>query len=132
MLGRRGRIERDIENAWLAFDDEAGPMDDLVGHPITCRIAVGPRTGQKLYTLQTAPPRLPRMEGDANGAARAGGFPLHAGGPELQGRAAGRPSGLPAVGASRDDAPRANTFGRESHLNLLSVWLRFQDAPAHT
>jgi len=34
---RRGR-------AWLALDSEAGPMDDVLGHAITYRIAVGPRT----------------------------------------------------------------------------------------
>jgi hypothetical protein len=35
VLERRGLIERDIEKAWLASDDEAGPMDDLIGHSIT-------------------------------------------------------------------------------------------------
>ena len=43
------------------------------------RLAVGPRAGQKLFTLQTVPPRLQGLEGDPNGAARAGGFSLHAG-----------------------------------------------------
>jgi hypothetical protein len=79
VLERRGVIERDIEKAWLASDDEAGPLDDLIGHSITYRIAVGPRAGQKLFTLQTVPPRLPGLEGAAEGAARAGGFSLHAG-----------------------------------------------------
>jgi hypothetical protein len=40
---------------------------------------VGPTAGQKLFTLQTVPPRLQGLEGDPNGAARAGGFSLHAG-----------------------------------------------------
>ncbi len=79
VLERRGLIERDIEKAWLASDSEAGPLDDLIGHSITYRIAVGPRAGQKLFTLQTVPPRLQGLEGDANGAVRAGGFSLHAG-----------------------------------------------------
>ena len=57
-LERRGLVERDIENAWLAADAQAGPLDDLLGHSITYRIAVGPRAGQKLFTLQTVPPRL--------------------------------------------------------------------------
>ncbi len=74
VLERRGLIERDIENAWLATDFEAGPLDDLIGHSITYRIAVGPRAGQKLFTLQTVPPRLQGLELDPNGAARAGGF----------------------------------------------------------
>ena len=45
LLERRGLIERDMENAWLAGDGEAGPLDDLIGPSITCRIAVGPRAG---------------------------------------------------------------------------------------
>ena len=44
-LERRGLVERDLENAWLAADTEAGPLDDLLGHSITYRIAVGPRAG---------------------------------------------------------------------------------------
>jgi hypothetical protein len=46
-LERRGLVERDRENAWLAADTEAGPLDDLLGHSITYRIAAGPRAGQK-------------------------------------------------------------------------------------
>jgi len=78
-LEKRGLIERDLENAWLAADAEAGPLDDLIGHSITYRIAVGPRAGQKLFTLQTVPPRLSGLEVDPNGATRARGFSLHAG-----------------------------------------------------
>jgi len=78
-LERRGLIERDIENAWLSSGAESGPLDDLIGHSIMYRIAVGPRAGQKLFTLQTVPPRMQGPEGDPNGAARAGGFSLHAG-----------------------------------------------------
>jgi hypothetical protein len=51
LLERRGIVERDIENAWLAVDGEGGPLDDLIGHSITYRIAVGPRAGQKLERL---------------------------------------------------------------------------------
>jgi hypothetical protein len=78
-LERRGLVERDLENAWLATETEAGPLDDLLGHSITYRIAVGPRAGQKLSTLQTVPPRLLGLEAEPNGAARAGGLSLHAG-----------------------------------------------------
>jgi hypothetical protein len=78
-LERRGLVERDLENARLAADTEAGPLDDLLGHSITYRIAVGPRAGQKLFTLQTVAPRLQGLEAEPNGAARAGGFSLHAG-----------------------------------------------------
>jgi hypothetical protein len=78
-LEHRGLVERDLENAWLSADKEAGPLDDLLGHSITYRIAMGPRAGQKLFTLQTVAPRLHRQEGEPNGAARAGGFSLYAG-----------------------------------------------------
>jgi len=53
VLEQRGLIERDMENAWLAMQGESGPLDDLIGHSTTYRIAVGPRTGQKLFTLQS-------------------------------------------------------------------------------
>jgi ribosomal protein S27E len=78
LLEQRGLIERDCENAWLRGDPaQAGALDDLVGHSITDRIAVGPRAGQKVFTLQTVPAQ---GEGEGhNGAAQAGGFSLHAG-----------------------------------------------------
>src|SRR5580700_3357541 len=38
-----------------------------------------PSAGQKLFTLQTVAPRLQGLEAEPNGAARAGGFSLHAG-----------------------------------------------------
>ncbi|MBK6453160.1 MAG: transposase [Proteobacteria bacterium] len=61
------------------FRRVAGPPDDLLGHSITYRIAVGARAGQKTFTLQTVPARPPEWLDAANGAARAGGFSLHAG-----------------------------------------------------
>jgi hypothetical protein len=75
-LEKRGLIEHDIENAWLAGDGEGGALDDPLGHSITYRIAVGPRAGQKLVTLQTVPARSPQWLDDPGGAARAGGFSL--------------------------------------------------------
>jgi len=69
-LERGGLVECDLENAWLAADTEADPRDDLLGHSITYRIAVGPRAGQKLFTLQTVAPRLQGLEAEPNGAAR--------------------------------------------------------------
>jgi hypothetical protein len=70
-----------MENAWLAMQGEVGPLDDLIGHSITYRIAVGPRTGQKLFTLQRVAARAEEAEqqGDHRSAASAGGFSLHAG-----------------------------------------------------
>ena len=58
-LERRGLIERDMENTWLAGDGPTGPLDDPLGHSITYRIAVGPRAGQKRFTLQTVQPTQP-------------------------------------------------------------------------
>jgi hypothetical protein len=78
-LEQRGLLERDLDNAWLTAQSEAGALDDLIGHSITYRIAVGPRTGQKLFTLRTLPGRPPELDVDPNDAARAGGFSLHAG-----------------------------------------------------
>jgi hypothetical protein len=41
---------------WLAGDAmEAGPLDELLGHSITYRIAGGPHAGRKVFTLQTLP-----------------------------------------------------------------------------
>jgi hypothetical protein len=81
VLEQRGLVDRDMENAWLAMPGEVGPLDDLIGHSITYRIAVGPRTGQKLFTLQTVAARAEEAEqqGDHRSAANAGGFSLHAG-----------------------------------------------------
>jgi len=81
VLERQGLIERAMENAWLSTQAEGGPLGDLIGHSITYRVAVGPRAGQKLFTLQTVPARGEGSEqqGDGRGAANAGGFSLHAG-----------------------------------------------------
>lgn len=53
------------------------PMQQLLAHSITYRIAVGPQAGRKVFTLQTLPPRdvneSPARVGTASG------FSLHAG-----------------------------------------------------
>ena len=52
-------------------------MDDLIGHSITYRVAVGPRAGQKVFALQTVPAS---EEGERReGVAQYAGFSLHAG-----------------------------------------------------
>jgi hypothetical protein len=77
-LERQGLIVRDCENAYLALDPaDSVPMHDLIGHSITYRIATGPRAGQKVFTLQTLPPREELPSEDR--LARASGFSLHAG-----------------------------------------------------
>ena len=77
-LERAGLLVRDVENSYLQLDavDESA-MDDLLGHSITYRIALGPQAGRKAFVLQTVPAREessnhPRL-------ARANGFSLHAG-----------------------------------------------------
>jgi hypothetical protein len=47
-LERDGLISRDCENAYLNFDPaEGAPLNDVIGHSITYRVAVGPRTGRR-------------------------------------------------------------------------------------
>jgi hypothetical protein len=77
-LERQGLLERDAESTCLsevALEDE--PMEALLAHSITYRIAVGPRAGRKVFTLQSLP------AGDEGSGAAAGkvvgGFSLHAG-----------------------------------------------------
>ena len=51
-------------------------MDDLLGHSITYRVAVGPRAGQKVFSLQTVPARADEAR---KGVAQYARFSLHAG-----------------------------------------------------
>ncbi len=51
-LERRGFLERDEDNSTVSLeisDDEA--MQQLYGHSITYRIAIGPNQGKKVFTL---------------------------------------------------------------------------------
>ena len=58
-LERQGLLERTVENSYLATDaDNEDPMNILLGHAITYRIAVGPQTGRKVFTLQAVPGEL--------------------------------------------------------------------------
>ena len=52
-------------------------MDQLRGHSITYRIAVGPQQGRKVFTLQTLPDERDGYEAPATG--NVAGFSLHAG-----------------------------------------------------
>jgi ribosomal protein S27E len=46
-LERQGLLVRDIENSYLALEStDASTMDDLLGHSISYRIAVGPHAGR--------------------------------------------------------------------------------------
>jgi len=76
-LERRGLLERDAEQAYLAGDElEAGSIDQLLGASITYRIAVGPQQGRKVFTLQTLTPYDQPYDDQV---AQISGFSLHAG-----------------------------------------------------
>jgi hypothetical protein len=67
------------ENSYLmleASDDEA--MQQLYGHSITYRIAVGPQQGRKVFTLQSIPP-IAEPKKSASRVGTVAGFSLHAG-----------------------------------------------------
>jgi hypothetical protein len=68
-------LARDAESSYLELD-AGGPLDDLLGHSITYRVAVGPRAGQKVFSLQTLPVRADEFR---TGVAQYAGFSLHAG-----------------------------------------------------
>lgn len=56
---------------------EMGSMEQLLGHSITYRIAVGPQQGRRVFTLQTLPACDPEDQfGDSPG--NVAGFSLHA------------------------------------------------------
>ena len=76
-LERQGLLERDAENSYLspnAVEDEDDPMHQLHGSSVTYRIAVGPRQGRKVFTLQTMPTSDPE-----EWVGKVDGFSLHAG-----------------------------------------------------
>lgn len=76
-LERQGVLARDAESSYLELNPDAGgPLDDLIGHSITYRVAVGPRAGQEVFSLQTVPARADEAR---KGVAQYAGFSLHAG-----------------------------------------------------
>ena len=76
-LEKMGLIQKDIDNTFL--DLPIGDEDSLLhlqAASVSYRIAVGPDTGKKVFTLQT----LPAKDGDNYGQlAQIDGFSLHAG-----------------------------------------------------
>ena len=78
-LERQGLLVRDDESSYLTLDlQDDDSMQQLQGHSITYRIAVGPKQGRKVFTLQT----IPSWEDDDFGSNQVGkiaGFSLHAG-----------------------------------------------------
>jgi hypothetical protein len=77
LLVRQGLLERDAENSYLTWEAvDEGPVDQLLAHSITYRIAVGPQAGRKVFTLQTLPGNDEPL-GDA--VSQVAGFSPHAG-----------------------------------------------------
>ena len=75
-LERQGLLACDAELSYLGGEAiDAGPMDQLLGHSITYRIAVGPQAGRKVFTLQT----LPADDDPFAELSQVSGFSLHAG-----------------------------------------------------
>ena len=76
-LVRQGLLEIDEENSYLQLDGFGeDQMQQLLGHSISYRVAVGASQGQKVFTLQTVPANVD----DGNDqAAKVAGFSLHAG-----------------------------------------------------
>jgi len=76
-LQRQGLLECDAENSYLAGEAlEAGSLDQLLGHSITYRIAVGPHQGRKVFTLQSLPATHEPLDDSVGQVA---GCSLHAG-----------------------------------------------------
>jgi hypothetical protein len=66
-----GRLARDAESSYLELDPGAGgPMEDLLEHSITYRVAVGRRAGQKVLSLQSVPARERRSPRKLSRSAR--------------------------------------------------------------
>jgi len=77
-LERQGLLERDAENSYLTMDAiSEDSMNQLLGHSITYRIAVGSQAGRKVFALQTLPACDPDEFADTAGSVS--GFSLHAG-----------------------------------------------------
>ena len=74
VLERQGLLVRDTEHSYLTNTNEDDPIQQLHGASVTYRIAVGPRKGRKVFTLQT----LPAIQADEWGS-NFDGFSLHAG-----------------------------------------------------
>jgi len=54
-MGRQGLLVRDCESSYLALDPAKGEaIDDLLGHSITYRIAIGPSGGESVHVAKPA------------------------------------------------------------------------------
>ena len=107
---------RDCDHSYLSFDPKAdGALNDLIGHSITYRVAIGPRAGQKVFTLHTLPPQLD--DAPRTAVAQASGFSLHAG----IGIETDRPEKLDAGMDARGRATLLYVMSRVDQLSLGAV-----------
>ena len=78
-LERHGYLTQDEEISSLSLDlEENDSMHQLQNHSITYRIAVGPKRGRKVFSLQTLPCTGEEEPGN-NRVGYTRGFSLHAG-----------------------------------------------------
>jgi ribosomal protein S27E len=78
-LERRGFLARDEDNDYLTLEtSQDETMQQLYGHSITYRIAIGPHQGRKVFTLQSLPP-VEEPKAGSSRVAKVAGFSLHAG-----------------------------------------------------
>ena len=78
-LEHQGVLERDTENSYLQLDClERDDLQDLHGHSITYRIALGKYKGHKVMTVQTLIPQDNKIR-QQQLVATESGFSLHAG-----------------------------------------------------
>ena len=94
-LERQGLLVRDAEHSYLTLEGlDEDPMDQLRGHSITYRIAVGPQQGRKVFTLQTLPDE--RTADDTPAVGNVAGL-LRASCPPTFGPAFGCSKSLPSI-----------------------------------
>ncbi|MFK8083527.1 MAG: hypothetical protein AB8B97_24870, partial [Granulosicoccus sp.] len=116
-LERRGRPARvgrpsDEQSDHLTLALEEGDEDtlqQLQGHSITYRIAMGPHAGRKVLTLQTIPAREEEEHG-TDQLGRIGGFSLHGGGLPSNSRYRDR---VTPVSSGKVKKPTADADGRQ-------------------
>ncbi|MGB3727150.1 MAG: transposase [Glaciecola sp.] len=76
-LEKVGLVKRDMENSYLNLHiDDEDSLLHIQGASVSYRIAMGPKQGQKLFTLHTLPAST---KGEYGQLASTSGFYLHAG-----------------------------------------------------
>jgi hypothetical protein len=77
-LTKQGVLVEDSDNSYLNLDGlTPDPMQDLHGHSITYRVALGAQCGKKIFTLQTLPAQVD--DDSSSQVVSMAGFSSHAG-----------------------------------------------------